>query len=272
MQIAVSDLAFHHRLGKLLEQLGEPRFWPVLASFLGEIATFDTWVVLLFQAQLPPLILADHAANLAADDLFADYRAGLYRIDPFYAFSQQNPMPGLYRLDDVAPDSFRDTEYYRQYFSRNVGEDELQFLLPIAGQGVLSLSLASRQRFSASEIGNCQLFSPWLLTLLRKAWQFDTSLIEQQHNNPVERQSRLEDALRQRGNPQLTEREVQVALLILAGHSTKAIARELGISLDTAKVHRRNLYAKLGVSQQAGLFLLFAAPDGTPSTSRIANK
>lgn len=268
MQIAIADLAFHQKLGRLLEQLGERRFWPVLASLLGEFVAFDTWVVLLFQADQPPLILADHAANLAADDLFAAYRAGLYRIDPFYAFSQQQPMPGLYRLDDVAPDAFRDTEYYSQYFSRNVGADELQFLLPVAGLGVLSLSLASCQRFNAGEIGSCQLFSPWLLPLMRKALQFDASLVEQQQNNPAERQLRLEDALRQRGNPQLTEREVQVALLILAGHSTKAIARELGISLDTAKVHRRNLYAKLGVSQQAGLFLLFAAPDGAPGTAR----
>lgn len=262
MQIAVADLAFHQRLGRLMEQLGERSFWPALARVLAEVVSFDTWVVLLFQAEQPPLILADHAANLAADDLFADYRAGLYRIDPFYAFSQQQPARGLYRLDDVAPDSFRDTEYFRQYFSRNVGADELQFLLPITGQGVLSLSLASRQRFSDVEIGACQLYSPWLLPLLSKAIQFDTSLSEQLRHNPAERQLRLEDALRQRGKPQLTEREVQVALLILAGHSTKAIARELGISLDTAKVHRRNLYAKLGVSQQSGLFLLFAAPDG----------
>jgi hypothetical protein len=123
----------------------------------GEIAAFDTWVVLLFQADQPPLILADHAANLAADDLFAHYRAGLYRIDPFYAFSQQNPMPGLYRLDDVAPDSFRDTEYYRQYFSRNVGADELQFLLPVAGLGVLSCPwpAASASALAKSAAASC---------------------------------------------------------------------------------------------------------------------
>ncbi|MBV8680073.1 MAG: helix-turn-helix transcriptional regulator [Aquitalea sp.] len=263
MDVAVADLAFHQKLGRLIEKLGDSDFWPALARLLAGVATFDTWVVLLFQAEQPPRILADHAANLAAADLFADYRARLYRIDPFYAFSQHAPATGLYRLDDVAPDSFRDTEYFRQYFSRNVGADELQFLLPIAGQGILSLSLGSRRRFSDAEVGACQLFSPWLLPLMGKAIQFDGQLAEQLQHNPAERQTRLEDALRQRGEPHLTEREVQVALLILAGHSTKAIARELGISLDTAKVHRRNLYAKLGVTHQAGLFLLFSAPSGS---------
>ncbi|WP_199051891.1 helix-turn-helix transcriptional regulator [Aquitalea sp. ASV15] len=260
MQLAVADLAFHQRLGRLMEKLGEPGFWPALARLLADVITFDTWVVLLFQPEQAPHILADHAANLAAADLFADYRAQLYRIDPFYAFSQQQPASGLYRLDHVAPDSFRDTEYFRQYFSRNVGADELQFLLPIPGQGVLSLSLGSRRRFTDVEIGACQLFSPWLLPMMGKAMRLDAYLTEQLRHNPAERQLRLEDALRQRGEPHLTEREVQVALLVLAGHSTKAVARELGISLDTAKVHRRNLYAKLGVSNQAGLFLLFSAP------------
>jgi DNA-binding CsgD family transcriptional regulator len=40
----------------------------------------------------------------------------------------------------------------------------------------------------------------------------------------------------------LTDREEQTALLVLAGHSTKGIAYELGISPETVKVHRRNFF------------------------------
>ena len=45
--------------------------------------------------------------------------------------------------------------------------------------------------------------------------------------------------------------------MILAGHSSKNIARLLGISPATAKVHRSNLYRKLEISSQATLFRIF---------------
>jgi DNA-binding CsgD family transcriptional regulator len=54
----------------------------------------------------------------------------------------------------------------------------------------------------------------------------------------------------------LTQREIEVALMILAGHSTKNMAKLLGVSPATAKVHRRNLYRKLNISSQSTLFLL----------------
>jgi len=258
MTIDVASLAFHQRLGRLIDKLGDSALWPALARLLAEVAHFDTWVVMLFRADLPPLMLASHHASSVEALLLADYRCQLYRIDPFYRFSQSEPGAGVYRLDEVAPDSFRDTEYFRRYFIHNVVEDEVQFLQPIKGQGVLSLALGSRRRFQAQEIGALQLFAPWLLPLMQKALQFDHLLLQSLATAPPDRHTRMEDALRQSGRPHLTEREVQVALLVLGGHSTKAVAQQLGISLDTAKAHRRNLYAKLGVTQQAGLFLLFS--------------
>ncbi|WP_244191878.1 response regulator transcription factor [Komagataeibacter swingsii] len=43
-----------------------------------------------------------------------------------------------------------------------------------------------------------------------------------------------------------------------AGHSTKSIARSMRISPHTIKVHRRNIYEKLGVSTQAEVFALLS--------------
>lgn len=257
MQLNVADLAFHQRLGRLLSNIDSAAFWQQLAAFLREQVAFDTWVAVLFRADVPPLVLADHAVNYADDNLFADYLNGLYLLDPFYSFALKGPAAGVYRLDEVAPDSFRDTEYCRHYFSRNVVTDELQFLLPLP-QGTLSLSLGSQRRFSNAEIGCCNLFAPWLLPMLRLAAQREDKLVAPANDTPRRSRQQLEEALRLRGATPLTNREVEVALLILGGHSTKGVARELDISLETAKVHRRNLYAKLGVSSQAALFLLFA--------------
>jgi DNA-binding CsgD family transcriptional regulator len=45
--------------------------------------------------------------------------------------------------------------------------------------------------------------------------------------------------------------------MILKGHSSESIARNLGISITTVKTHRQNLYARLGLATQQELFSLF---------------
>ena len=56
---------------------------------------------------------------------------------------------------------------------------------------------------------------------------------------------------------ELTQREAQVVNLMLEGHSSRAIGEVLKISGETVRVHRRNIYEKLGVSSQAELFRWF---------------
>jgi DNA-binding NarL/FixJ family response regulator len=47
-----------------------------------------------------------------------------------------------------------------------------------------------------------------------------------------------------------------VALLILRGHSTPSIGLRLGVSPQTVKVFRKQLYQRCGISSQAELFSL----------------
>jgi DNA-binding CsgD family transcriptional regulator len=57
----------------------------------------------------------------------------------------------------------------------------------------------------------------------------------------------------------LTAREAQVVNLMLEGHSARAIGDALRISNETVRVHRRNIYEKLGISSQGELFRWFLA-------------
>lgn len=50
----------------------------------------------------------------------------------------------------------------------------------------------------------------------------------------------------------LTVRETEVLECLAAGHSNKAIARELRISPRTVEIHRANMMSKLGVTHPAG--------------------
>lgn len=51
-------------------------------------------------------------------------------------------------------------------------------------------------------------------------------------------------------SPTLTSREVEVMRLVAAGRRDKEIAVALGISSQTVRVHVKNIYAKLGVSDR----------------------
>jgi DNA-binding NarL/FixJ family response regulator len=51
-------------------------------------------------------------------------------------------------------------------------------------------------------------------------------------------------------SPTLTSREVEVMRLVAAGRRDKEIGVALGISSQTARVHVKNIYAKLGVSDR----------------------
>jgi DNA-binding CsgD family transcriptional regulator len=54
----------------------------------------------------------------------------------------------------------------------------------------------------------------------------------------------------------LTNRQAEVALLVLQGHSSSSIGLRLGISPQTVKVFRKQLYKKCNISSQAELFAL----------------
>jgi two-component system NarL family response regulator len=51
-------------------------------------------------------------------------------------------------------------------------------------------------------------------------------------------------------SPTLTPREIEVMKLVAAGRRDKEIALALSISSQTARVHMKNIFAKLGVSDR----------------------
>lgn len=261
MNFTASDLSFHQRLGHVLAYLGRDEFWPIFAAFLREQIAFNSWVLLIFRPSEPPLLVHEGDANDLEDALFRDYLLRLYKDDPFYLFANQPFASGPHRLEEVVTPQFRQSEYFHTYFAKNVVEDEVQLLAPFfqgtEQHGVLSLSLGFERRFTAEEYGLLSLISPWVLPLLAHAARQTLGELQTPAKRP--NHGELERRLRALEGVRLTEREVQTALLLLSGQSTRGIAAHLGIAPETAKVHRRNLYDKLGVNSQIEVFALFAS-------------
>lgn len=68
--------------------------------------------------------------------------------------------------------------------------------------------------------------------------------------------------------PQLTERQLEILLLVARGHSNREIADLLGLSPKTIDVHRTNMMARLGVHSLAQL-IGFALREGLIDPSQI---
>jgi len=67
----------------------------------------------------------------------------------------------------------------------------------------------------------------------------------------------LREAFAAFGRHRLTQRESEVVTMVLRGHSSEAIGAALKIAPGTVKIHRKNIYAKLGIGSQAELFSMF---------------
>ena len=76
-------------------------------------------------------------------------------------------------------------------------------------------------------------------------------------NNQHQNYSLTEETVSTMFSMHLTPRETQVVAQVLEGHSSDSIAKDLGISVGTVRIHRRNIYAKLQISSQQELFSIF---------------
>ena len=94
---------------------------------------------------------------------------------------------------------------------------------------------------------------PLVRALLRRYWNEFGSV----GSRSAPPDTRVDEAFANFGAATLTEREREVAQLILRGHSSESICFNLGISLGTVKTHRKNAYAKLEISSQSELLSLF---------------
>lgn len=253
MTLTLRDVAWHQEVGHLIEALDKPNFWTLLIRLLRRYLPFDSWVVLVFGAGRPQVFAESPGADGGIDPLFQDYLKGLYLLDPFYIALREAPRAGLLRLADVAPECFEQTDYYQRYFSRNVVADEVQLNVPLDDGRVLCLSLGAHRPFTPEQTALLGLLSPWLGALLAQRRHFE-ELPRMEAGEP-NWPSRLAQLERRAG--QLTQRELDVARLLLSGHSGKEIARKLEISAETVKVHRKHLYAKLGIKSHSELFSLF---------------
>jgi len=260
--MAASDVEWHLALSQTLSHLGTAKFPVDLVTALHLVGSFDYCVMFGYAGSRSPVDLYDDFGPSRRGVFVDDYQSGPYLLDPFYHAASQRISEGLYRLRELAPDRFYQSEYYRSYYVQTGLAEEIGFVVHPNQWATIVISLmrgGHRTAFPSREIRHLRAVGPIVIELARKNWR-DFGAHQSREVRPPDTA-----AIRNFGpvgRPRLTRREVEVVALVLRGYSSEAISRQLGIAPGTVKIHRKNIYAKLGISSQAELFSLFLSSVG----------
>jgi DNA-binding CsgD family transcriptional regulator len=261
---------WNRELGALVDNMEAADLPERLVRALTGLVPFELAAAFVYRGRSRPLNIYDNFELADAKKGIAAYVENTYVLNPFYQASQKGLADGVYRIRDLAPDAFFESEYYKTYrvlpdHSEEIGyitEDwpesleEIDIAITLESDVICELSLYRSLRdrgFTDDELARLSLVIPVIAALLRRYWAwFGASKLEA---SPPDH--RIEQIFASFGAEVLTEREREVTQLILRGHSSESIGFNLGISLGTVKTHRKNAYAKLGISSQSELLSLF---------------
>jgi DNA-binding CsgD family transcriptional regulator len=246
---------YSQHLATLIPAVGSADFPQMLIRMLQALVPTQDATILLYPGTDLPVIEYFEVPEDGGSSTLDIFIKGAFLLDPFYLAATRERQFGVFRLRDLTPSGFKDSEYYKTWY-RNCGyQDECGFLLPIGEQGFVNIALgktAARATFTKRELNILTDILPTVEILCQQHWAESDSA-----STTTNLRAQLNSALDCFGNSLLTERETQVINLVLHGHSTKTLADKLSISMETVKLHRKHAYAKLEVSSQAELFYLF---------------
>ncbi|MFT8230910.1 helix-turn-helix transcriptional regulator [Pseudomonas guariconensis] len=249
---------WYEQMARVIEAIGTPGFVESLFGALNCLAQCQAITVFLYPRKGLPSALfeKDEEGPWLPEGNVQKYLEGYYLLCPFYRACMEGLAPGCYRLSDVAPDHFKRSEYYLSFYQHAHLEDELNYIVPLDAQLTIAVALGSTRRLSAAQVTDLKRIAPWVVAVVRRHWgQLDADSLGGRFESALGRQ--INAALNNFGSSLLTERECRVAQYLLRGHSTRSLSERLGISEDTVKTHRKNLYTKLDIAKQSELFSLF---------------
>ena len=211
-------------------------------------------------AARPPLLFETFSP--AESHVFvALYQEGPYLLDPFHHAAVERK-EGFWRMRELAPGPL----LYQRIFSLLLQPDQAgrggRLLRAAAGQGRAGAVADAAARFRPVRNRRCQaaarhgaggdqLCQAALAgSSGRRTGDAQPGRDDRLPVNEFDR-AHIWESL------SLTPREKHVVDLVLQGHSTELIARAMRIVPGTVKVHRRNIYRKLEIKSQAGLFARF---------------
>lgn len=239
---------WNQNLARLLEKKGHPELPMLLSQSLQPILAHDNVIIKAYSGDGCPHILYEDYPKEFHAEYIGRYLDGMYRLDPVSNSIREGMTSGILRINQRTG-QLNGSDYYKHYYRELRLDDEIDVLFNDRDHSVLVMSIGRRQRNLASitELRALHSIYPLLKNLL------SGFAPESANPAPQQPQDSLSRALASFAEGLLTPREQEVARLMLQGNSSKLIARQLNISQATVKVHRRNIYTRLGVRSELQL-------------------
>ncbi len=240
-------------IGKPAPEQGEAG--DILCELLAAVVRFDHVVVFAYHDGEVPVHVYSTFDPAQFDIFVTQYLEGPYLLDPFYRNAMQR-CDGVWRMRELAPDRFFSSEYVRSYYSKTQLAEEIGYFVTVDSGGTIVFSLMRRLAsgaFSAPEFALVKKAEPLVSAAVRRFWS-GAEFRAQDQSAKLGTTSSHDVWNRLRNSHRLTAREAAIIELVLQGHSSESIGLNLGVATGTVKVHRRNIYRKLGISSQTQLF------------------
>ena len=246
---------FSNELATVIPALGSSEFPGMLVKMFKALVPIDDATIIVYPGTDLPIVEYFEVQESSGKSTLDIFVKGAFLLDPYYLAATRDRKFGVFRIRELSPKGFKDSEYYRTWYRDSNFRDECGFLIPISGEGFVNIALGrtgSRSLFSKRQLGILDAIRPTVDVLCQQHWAESGSAA-----SPINLRGQMHAALDAFGSSLLTEREAQAINLVLHGHSTKTVAEKLSISVETVKLHRKHAYAKLEISSQAELFYLF---------------
>jgi DNA-binding CsgD family transcriptional regulator len=262
---AIGDKTWNDAFALAVRAIDTADFATSLVAALTHVAPFDYSVIFAYCGSARPVDLFDNFPAAKRRVFVGDYQEGPYLLDPLFIARPDGLGPGPHRVADLAPDRFLQSQYFRSYYVQTGLSEEIAFLVPIRDETRVVVSLmrdaAMLPPFALRERKRLALVAPLVTAASAQHWK-DVEDLFSGHGRPKttqEAEEVLASAFHRFGAGRLTAREAEIVELVLKGNSSDAIGKRLGIATGTVRIHRKNIYMKLGISSQGELFSRFVA-------------
>lgn len=256
MSVQVGSAAWLASVARLIAAESVEELSSALEQLVDTVAPNSNFALMAFREDRPPVVVAHDLGEEDEQHYLKSYIAGPYLLDPLYELALKPGKPGSCRFREVTPDRFRSSEYYRQYCERFHLGDEVDFFVDTEDGRTLVLVVARIDaRYTPAQAARLRDCEPVFHAAMHKLWQLRDAA--DGDDIALRMHERLTECFDNFGATILTQREREITQLLLRGHSTKSIARVLDIAPGTVMVHKRNLFAKLGITSQYELFSRF---------------
>ena len=258
----IGDKAWNDSLAAAIGAIGTKDFAGLLIAALEHVAPFNYSVIFGYCGSARPIDLHDSFPPAKRRIFVDDYQAGPYLLDPLFIAKPEAWGPGPHRVADLAPDRFPQSQYFQSYYVQTGLSEEIAFFAPINRDTRVVISLmrdaARLPPFATRERKRLAGVASLVATVSAQNWKdIEERFSGRRHG--ARNAGIPASAFRQFGAGKLTHREAEIVELVLKGNSSEAIGKRLGIATGTVRIHRKNIYMKLGISSQGELFSRFVA-------------